>query len=260
MVENCLGVVLFSAVVPVAVPDVGVNVLVLTIVFRGCVVAGVIDSLVVLMLEIDDFVSLAVVAAAVVSLIVGRMIAWVVETVVEEETNVVSVVVYLSAVCCERVVVSEVFVCLSVVNPLINVEDFFVYSGVLVKVLFSLGDVIVSVLVSDVGAVLIVGMLFVSIPADDVDDVDDVVDAVNNDVLVGVPLDFKICVTLWVDVVVTLAVAGGSDSEVKVLLAVLRVIVDELLLCFDDGCEVITTGLLVLVIVGVVVVKDWFGV
>ena len=255
MVENCLGVVLFSAVVPVAVPDVGVNVLVLTIVFRGCVVAGVIDSLVVLMLEIDDFVSLAV-----VSLIVGRMIAWVVETVVEEETNVVSVVVYLSAVCCERVVVSEVFVCLSVVNPLINVEDFFVYSGVLVKVLFSLGDVIVSVLVSDVGAVLIVGMLFVSIPADDVDDVDDVVDAVNNDVLAGVPLDFKICVTLWVDVVVTLAVAGGSDSEVKVLLAVLRVIVDELLLCFDDSCEVITTGLLVLVIVGVVVVKDWFGV
>ena len=234
MVENCLGVVLFSAVVLVAVPDVGVNVLVLTIVFRGCVVAGVIDSLVVLMLEIDDFVSLAVVAAAVVSLIVGRMIAWVVETVVEEETNVVSVVVYLSAVCCERVVVSEVFVCLSVVNPLINVEDFFVYSGVLVKVLFSLGDVIVSVLVSDVGAVLIVGMLFVSIPADDVDDVDDVVDA--------------------------LAVAGGSDSVVKVLLAVLRVIVDELLLCFDDGCEVITTGLLVLVIVGVVVVKDWFGV
>lgn len=38
---------------------------------------------------------------------------------------------FLSAVCCEGVVVPEVFVCLSVVDLLTNIENSFVYSGVL---------------------------------------------------------------------------------------------------------------------------------
>ena len=110
--ENCLGFVLLSVVVLVAVPDVGVNVLVLTVVFRGCIVVGLTDSLIAVVFEIDDVVLLVVVVAAVVSLIVGGMVDWVDEIVVEEEPNVFFFVVFLSAVCCEGVVVPEVFVCL----------------------------------------------------------------------------------------------------------------------------------------------------
>ena len=126
-----MGVVLLSVVVLVAVPDVGVNVLVLTVVFRGCIVVGLTDSLIAVVFEIDDVVLLVVVVAAVVSLIVGGMVDWVDEIVVEEEPNVVFFVVFLSAVCCEGVVVPEVFVCLPVVDLLTNVENSFVYSGVL---------------------------------------------------------------------------------------------------------------------------------
>ena len=126
-----MGVVLLSVVVLVAVPDVGVNVLVLTVVFRGCIVVGLTDSLIAVVFEIDDVVLLVIVVAAVVLLIVGGMVDWVDEIVVEEEPNVVFFVVFLSAVCCEGVVVPEVFVCLSVVDLLTNVENSFVYSRVL---------------------------------------------------------------------------------------------------------------------------------
>ena len=54
MVESCLGVALLSVVALVAVPDVGVNLLVLTGVFGDCVVVGLIDSFFVLVLEIVD--------------------------------------------------------------------------------------------------------------------------------------------------------------------------------------------------------------
>ena len=84
-----MGVVLLSVVVLVAVPDVGVNVLVLTVVFRGCIVVGLTDSLIAVVFEIDDVVLFVVVVAAVVSLIVGGMVDWVDEIVVEEEPNVV---------------------------------------------------------------------------------------------------------------------------------------------------------------------------
>lgn len=107
MVEGCVEVVGFSVVVLVTVPDVDVSVLALTV-----VVIGLLDSFFELVLEIDDAVSPIVVVPVVdVSLIVGGMVDWVDEIVVEEEINVVSFVVFLLAV---------------------DVEDFFVYSGVLV--------------------------------------------------------------------------------------------------------------------------------
>ena len=95
------------------------------------------------------------------------------------------------------------------------------------------------------------------------DDVDDVVDGVVDDaVVVGVPVEFKICVTLWADVKITVTVEGDSDSVVKVSPVVVPVVVDKLSLCVDDNCKVVTIGLLVLLTVDVVVVvvKDWFGV
>ena len=104
VVESCMGVVRLSVVVLVALPVVDVSVLVLTV-----VVVGLLDSFFELVLEIGVVSLVVIVVVLDVSLIVGGMVDWVDETVVEEETNVVSFVVFLSAV-----------------------EDFFVYSGVLV--------------------------------------------------------------------------------------------------------------------------------
>ena len=106
VVESCVGVVWLSIVVLVALPDIDVGVLVLTV-----VVVGLLDSFFELVLEIDVVSLVAIVAVVDVSLIVGGIVDWVDETAGEEETNVVSFVVFLLSV---------------------DVEDSLVCSGVLV--------------------------------------------------------------------------------------------------------------------------------
>lgn len=75
------------------------------------VVVGLLDSFFELVLEIDVVSLVAIVAVVDVSLIVGGIVDWVDETAGEEETNVVSFVVFLLSV---------------------DVEDSLVCSGVLV--------------------------------------------------------------------------------------------------------------------------------
>ena len=75
------------------------------------VTVGLLDSFFELVLEIDVVSLVAIVAVVDVSLIVGGIVDWVDETAGEEETNVVSFVVFLLSV---------------------DVEDSLVCSGVLV--------------------------------------------------------------------------------------------------------------------------------
>lgn len=62
------------------------------------VVVGLLDSFFELVLEIDVVSLVAIVAVVDVSLIVGGIVDWVDETAGEEETNVVSFVVFLLSV------------------------------------------------------------------------------------------------------------------------------------------------------------------
>ena len=103
-------------------------------------------------------------------------------------------------------------------------------------------------------------IVFVRITVDDADGVDDVVDVVvvdDDDVVVGVPVDFETCVE--VEVLFTVTVVGDTDPAVVISPVLVPVVVDKLLLCVVVGCEVITVGSLVLVIVDPVVVEDCFG-
>ena len=124
-----------------------------------------------------------------------------------------------------------------------------------------MGDTLHELTVVDiVGVVLVVVIVFVRITVDDADGVDDVVDVVvidDDDVVVGVPVDFETCVE--VEVLFTVTVVGDTDPAVVISPVLVPVVVDKLLLCVVVGCEVITVGSLVLVIVDPVVVEDCFG-